>query len=117
MSIVGNRIKDTREKRGLTQRELATRINKSPSAISAYEAGAQTPPTDVLLSIARALCVSITYLAGSESEDVISTSNLTEPQKELINLIYREFTAPTGNNSELSYQQVEIIRRIISIFA
>lgn len=60
MSIVGTRIKQAREQRGLTQKELASRILKSPATVSAYEVGMQTPPTDVLLSIARVLHVPIT---------------------------------------------------------
>lgn len=116
MSIVGIRIKDAREKRGITQRELAGRISKSPSAVSAYESGVQTPPTDVLLSIARVLRVSIAYLAGLDSDESVSTANLTEPQKELVNLLFQEFTVPTGNSKELSSQQVEIIRKMINIF-
>lgn len=55
MSIVGTRIKQVREQRGLTQKDLANRIHKSPATVSAYEVGMQTPPTDVLLSIARVL--------------------------------------------------------------
>lgn len=65
MYDLGSRIKEAREKRGLSQRELASRVSKSPSAISSYESNVQTPPTDVLISIARALHVSIAYLIGT----------------------------------------------------
>lgn len=62
MYDIGSRLKDMRSKRGLTQKDLAKRINKSVSAISAYESNAQTPPTDVLISIAQVLRVPLTYL-------------------------------------------------------
>ena len=39
MSIVGMRIKQIREQRGLTRKTLANRIHKSPATISAYEVG------------------------------------------------------------------------------
>lgn len=56
------RIKEAREKRGLSRRELSSKLNKSFSAISSYESNVQTPPTAVLISIAMAQHVSIAYL-------------------------------------------------------
>lgn len=44
MYDIGSRLKDIRIKRGLTQKVLAKRINKSVSAISGYESNVQTPP-------------------------------------------------------------------------
>lgn len=56
------RIKEAREKRGLSRRELSSKLNKSFAAISSYESNVQTPPTAVLISIAMAQHVSIAYL-------------------------------------------------------
>lgn len=117
MSIVGTRIKQAREQRGLTQKELASRILKSPATVSAYEVGMQTPPTDVLLSIARVLHVPITYLAGQISDNGISTIHLDAQQKEILDLLMGEFTTPTGNGEELSPQQVRIIQKIVVLFS
>lgn len=117
MSIVGTRIKQVREQRGLTQKDLANRIHKSPATVSAYEVGMQTPPTDVLLSIARVLHVPITYLAGQTSDNGISTLHLDAQQKEVLNLLMGEFTTPTGNGEELSPQQVKIIQKIAVLFS
>lgn len=116
MSIVGTRIKQIREQRGLTQKELANRILKSSASISAYEVGMQTPPTDVLLSIARVLHVPITYLAGQTSDNGISTIHLDAQQKEILDLLMSEFTTPTGNGDSLSLQQVNIIQKIVVSF-
>ena len=117
MSIVGTRIKQVREQRGLTQKDLANRIHKSPATVSAYEVGMQTPPTDVLLSIARVLHVPITYLAGQTSDNGISALHLNAQQKEVLDLLMGEFTTPTGNGEDLSPQQVKIIRRLPSCLA
>ena len=43
----GLRLKKLRKSRGLTQKMLADRINKSVSAVSSYESNAQLPPLDV----------------------------------------------------------------------
>lgn len=117
MSTVGMRLREMREKRGLTQKELASRILKSPATVSAYESGVQTPPTDVLVSISRVLRVPIAYLVGQVNENSILVESLTEPQKDFLNLLFLEFTSPTGDGNELSAQQVEIVRRLLLIFS
>lgn len=114
MYDLGTRIKETREKRGLTQRELAVKIHKSPSAVSSYESNVQTPPTDVLISIARALHVSIIYLVNWDNEDCFSAAAFSDAQKDFLNQLFQEFTSPTG---KLSLQQLELIRKLIMLFS
>lgn len=114
MYDLGSRIKETREKRGLSQRELASKVNKSPSAISSYESNVQTPPTDVLISIARALHVSITYLVDWDNDDCFSAAILSDAQKDFLDQLFMEFTCPT---EKLSPQQMEIIRKLILLFS
>lgn len=117
MYDLGSRLKEARNKRGITQRDLAAKINKSVSAISGYESNVQTPPTDVLISIAHALNVSITYLVDWESEEYFSTANLDDAQKEFLELLFKEFTVPTGTLYELSSQQIELVRKLLLIFS
>lgn len=114
MYDLGSRIKEAREKRGLSQRELACRVSKSPSAISSYESNVQTPPTDVLISIARALHVSVAYLIEWDSNDCFSTASLTDAQKDFLDQLFKEFTCPT---EKLSLQQMEIMRKLILLFS
>lgn len=117
MYDLGARLKEARNKRGVTQRDLATKINKSVSAISSYESNVQTPPTDVLISIAHALNVSITYLVDWDSEEYFSTANLNDAQKEFLELLFKEFTMPTGTLHDLSSQQLELVRKLLLIFS
>lgn len=63
MYDLGFRIKGIRSQRGMAQKELAKRINKSKSAVCGYESEAQVLPLDVLVSIASILNVSLDYLA------------------------------------------------------
>lgn len=116
MYDLGTRIKEAREKRGLSQRELADRINRSVPTISNYETNVQVPPTDVLVSIALSLHVSITYFLEWESKEFYSVENLTESQKQLLDLLFCEFTKPTKTDGKLSDQQIEIIRAAILLF-
>ena len=84
MHDVGSRLREMRDKRGLTQRALAERINKSVSAISGYESNVQIPPTDVLISISQILHVPITYFLDLNCEDSYSTKGLSRDQKDFL---------------------------------
>lgn len=112
----GLRLKELRLKRGLTQKTLAKRINKSKAAIGSYESNRQMPPLDVLISIAGVLNVSLDYLVGIEKYEYLSIKELDNSQTEIINLILSEFSIPTGSGDTLSAQQIDIIRKLILLF-
>ena len=107
----GLRLKELRKSRGLTQRMLAERINKS-----SYESNAQLPPLDVSKSIALALGISIDYLVGNEETPAYTAKNLTEYQTELLDELISEFHSPTNQSPQLSEQQLDILRKLIAIF-
>ena len=117
MYDLGSRIKEIRRQRGITQSELAKRINKSKSAVSGYESNAQIPPSEVLVSIATVLNVSLDYLVGFEMEEPISLKNYTSQQKNAIGLLLEEFSNPTNSSPKLSAQQIAIIQELIYLFS
>lgn len=116
MYDVGHRIKELRVKRGYTQEALGKRINKSKSAVSSYENDMQIPPLEVAADIASVLNVSVDYLVGFETDEFFSLKNLTDNQKEIINLLFSEFKNPTNSSLELSPQQITILQKIILLF-
>lgn len=105
----GLRLKKLRKSRGLTQKMLADRINKSVSAVSSYE-------SDVSKSIALALGISIDYLVGNEETPAYTAKNLTEYQAELLDELISEFHSPTNRSPQLSEQQLQILQKLIAIF-
>ena len=117
MYDLGYRINEIRTQRGITQSELAKRINKSKSAVSGYESNAQIPPSEVLVSIATVLNVSLDYLVGFEMEEPISLKNYTSQQKNAIGLLLEEFSNPTNSSPKLSAQQIAIIQELIYLFS
>ena len=117
MYDLGYRIKEIRTQQGITQSELAKRINKSKSAVSGYESNAQIPPSEVLVSIATVLNVSLDYLVGFEMEEPISLKNYTSQQKKAIGLLLEEFSNPTNSSPKLSAQQIAIIQELIYLFS
>lgn len=116
MYDLGSRLKSIRLKRGLTQKDLAGKINKSVSAVSSYESNAQLPPLDVLESIALTLNVSIDYLAGLDCEKTYSVKNLTKEQIELVDLLFQEFQNERSEDQKLTDSQIRIIQKLICLF-
>ena len=116
MVDLGNRIKTMRVKRGLSQKALAQKIGKGTTTISSYESNVQIPPTEVLESIAYALHAPIDYFFGIKCEKTYSDTSLTCLQREVLELLFKEFTAPSSTGEQLSDQQIEIIKRVILIF-
>ena len=116
MYDLGYRIREIRTQRGITQSELAKRINKSKSAVCGYESNAQIPPSEVLVSIATVLNLSLDYLVGFSMEEPVSLKNFNSQQRKAIGLLLEEFTNPTNSSPKLSSQQIAIIQELICLF-
>ena len=59
---IGDRIRALRTNAGMTQIELANKLNISNSTLSQYESSARTPSDDMKLKIAALFQVSTDYL-------------------------------------------------------
>lgn len=116
MHDLGSRLQMLRKQRGITQKVLAGRINKSVAAVSSYETNVQSPPLDVLISIASVLNVSLDYLVGFDCRELLVLDSLTDDQRELVYLLITEFNAPTTKGKHLSNSQKDILERLLSIF-
>ena len=68
MSTIGNKLKTLRKGRGLTQLELAIRMNWSRATISNYECGRRVPHLDELTALCHFFGVSMDYW-GVETQD------------------------------------------------
>ena len=64
-NTLSKRIKELRQKKDLTQRQLAKMANTTPTSVSAYEKGQKTPSIEVLCNIANALETSVDWLCGN----------------------------------------------------
>ena len=62
---MGGRIRERRERLGLTQRGLAAALQVSAQAVSKWELGDSVPDVDVLVDLARLLGVSVDFLLGT----------------------------------------------------
>lgn len=72
MNIVGNSIKKLREERGMTQDELAEKLNVTRQAVSNWETGKTQPDIETLTRLAEIFDVSVERIIyGSERKERI----------------------------------------------
>lgn len=91
METLPRRLKQARERRGFTQRQLAALLNVSPSTIALYETGDRRPDPTMLRRLADALMCTTDYLLGraeNPDEDLKQNGTLAahrtdDPLKEL----------------------------------
>ena len=85
MQDFGKRVKELRQRAGLTQQQLAERILVSKAAISNYELYERNPSPEILIKLARVFHVSTDYLLGIEEKiQVLDVSDLTDEDVEVL---------------------------------
>lgn len=76
--VIGERMKEKRQQLKLSQKELAEKIEVTPSAINQYEKGDKVPSSEKIISLAKTLGVSSDYLLGvSDEEDIFLDAAVT----------------------------------------
>ena len=74
----GNKLRTLRTQSGMSQTELAKRLNITKSVVSYYELQERTPSPDVLVQLADIFHVSTDYLLGLNHKKMIDVSDLTD---------------------------------------
>ena len=75
--MLGPRIAALRRQAGLSQAELAAKLQVSPSAMGMYEQGRREPPAEVLVALARVLGVSTDFLLTGQASAPVEADALT----------------------------------------
>jgi transcriptional regulator with XRE-family HTH domain len=108
MATIGDRIKEVREAKGITQDKLAIKTGLSKGFISELENGKRGVSSDNLLKIANHLGASLDYLARGET-DTTSTRKPIEIPHEL---------SVAAEQLNLSYAQtIELLEAANSVVA
>lgn len=104
---MGNKIKELREKSGMTQTELADKVGVSKSVVSAYEKGIRNPSNKTLELIADIFGVSMPsfFEKGHWQQEAITVniSDLTAEQQKIIFSLINEFKK--NNQSSVTKQE------------
>lgn len=66
-AVFGTRLREARERQGLSQAQLADRAEMQPSAIAHFEANRRKPSFENVRRLAKALSVSSDYLLGVQA--------------------------------------------------
>lgn len=80
---IGENIKKYRKEKGLTQKELADKLNIATNSLSRYEIGERRPPIDMIEKIAEILNVTpIQLMYDEEVENTLNQSADDEAQRQ-----------------------------------
>ena len=86
MFLLAEKIKMLREKAGLTQAELARKMNLTRSSINGWEMGLSIPSTNTIVELSKIFHVTTDYLLGLDNGFTIRGDDLTE--KEIVAILH-----------------------------
>lgn len=87
----GMRLKKLREKKKLTQTQVAKRLNMHKSTIFNYESNFRKPSIDVLINLAMFYNVTTDYLLGIDNKKTIRVDDITDRELEILELLLANF--------------------------
>lgn len=103
MNNLSSKLKQLREEKGMTQKELSEVLNISTSAYGYYEQGKSFPNLETILLLSEYYNVSIDYLLGKSN------------YKYCVEALIKKFNLPTHNESSIEKIKLlvyEIIKEI-----
>ena len=78
IGVLGELLQELRKDKGMTQAELAAKLELSPLTVSSYECGRSAPDDETKVKIAEIFDVSVDYLLGLIREPVSYRRTVTE---------------------------------------
>ena len=89
--MISDTIKMLREQSGLSQVQLAKKLNTTRSSVCAWEQGLSCPTAQFIVQLAALFHVSTDYLLGLTSEQSVSLSGLNEEERKIIQNLVQYF--------------------------
>ena len=90
---IGERIKEMRKQKGLTQKEFCERINCKQTKLSYIERGTNEPGISVISEICKAFNISADWLLFGDKDEGTANKppekNFSKPQQEIISITDR----------------------------
>jgi transcriptional regulator with XRE-family HTH domain len=117
---LGQRIREMRDRRKLSQEELARRIGVAPATIEDLESESRSeqinnPSLQILRRIALVLDTSETYLVSGHTPPIHSTNPIFEVHREALESYAKEVNMPFGDCGELWTVHVEVYQYELSV--
>lgn len=89
MNTMGEIISARRKELGMTQKELAAKLNVTDKAVSKWERGIAFPDISSIPQLAEVLEISVAELMDAQSEEKTEEAPMKETFKEMIDLIFK----------------------------
>ena len=89
-AFYGENLKKIRESRGLTQKQLADKLNIASSTVGMYEQGRRQPDLNTLIKMSDKLLIPISMLIKTKYKLYIKSIQIDEIIIELINFIQNQ---------------------------
>ena len=89
--MISDKIRELREQNGLSQSQLAKKLDVTRSSVNAWEMGLSTPTTQFVVALSRLFHVSSDYILGIEAERSISLRGYSDEEIALILDLLRYF--------------------------
>ncbi|MDR1100752.1 MAG: helix-turn-helix domain-containing protein [Clostridiales bacterium] len=83
--LLADKIKKLREQKGLTQSELARKLDLTRSSVNGWEMGLVVPSTQIIVELSHVFNVSADYLLGLDEQITLRVNGLTD--KEIASLM------------------------------
>ena len=90
MQYFGEKIKELRLQRNMSQKQVAEYLGVVGATISAYEQGKKYPSIEILIKICTLYHVSADYLLGLSDNVQLLKSDLTDNQMSILRQLIRE---------------------------
>lgn len=81
------KLRALREARGLTQQQVARRVDISKAMVSAYETASKAPSIEVLIRLSQLFGVSVDYLVCVDAQQLIDVSGLDDDSIALVSAL------------------------------
>lgn len=96
----GDKLRTLRTEAGMTQTDLAKRLNITKSVVSYYELQERTPSPDVLIKLANVFHVSTDYLLGINHKKMIDVSDLSDEDIRFLLITIETLKKRTANSKD-----------------
>ena len=80
----GNKLKELRTQAGLTQKQLAEKLQVTKSVVSYYELQERYPSPEILIKLSNIFHVTTDYLLGLEYKQTLNISGLDDEDIQLL---------------------------------
>ena len=107
---LGDRYRNLRKDRKLTQDDLAQYLGLTRSAINTWEQGLSIPSVNIIISLSQFYGVTTDYLLGLDNADLVDITNLSSSDRVLVHDLVKRLSIPTKKTKK----ETDIIKETLA---